>query len=533
MAIRNSITRSFIPLLSSVSVLALTFGCGSEATTPGMGESPLATDTATNTVTPPVTPPPVTPSATTGAVPPVTPPSVTPPPANPPPVTPPVTPTPPATTGEPTTTTTATPTTSATSEDTMVSEDTGATSGGEDTAEPPPPSGGEYNPDFKEFVGEDCDVPEPMDVDEETLNDLFLKADGQRWDTKADWNCQRAYLKAVVEKYIHGAKPPKPDMVTGTVAANQIAVNISHGGKTANFTVSVSIPANAPKPAPAVIGLGGGAGSLRASILSELGIATINFNNTTIANESSGDGVFKTIYGDTGASAQVGWAWGVSRIIDVLVDEKAAGKNDLIDPTALAVTGCSRLGKGAFTIGAFDERIALGIPHESGTGGVSALRIVNTNPQGPNGKGAETIQASQSAGPRWFGNDFKNTYDTKVNTIPGDMHNLVAMYAPRGLLVLDNSRIGELCATCQHAASVAGAEVFKALGVEKNVAYHGGNPGDPHNHCSFYDSQAEPLKRALKAHLVRDAEPDGRMEPQPAGTADLAKWITWEAPAMK
>jgi hypothetical protein len=55
------------------------------------------------------------------------------------------------------------------------------------------------------------------------------------------------------------------------------------------------------------------------------------------------------------------------------------------------------------------------------------------------------------------------------------------MYAPRGLLVLDNSRIGELGSVAQHGASLAGAEVFKALGVEKNVAYHGGNPSDPHN----------------------------------------------------
>ncbi len=120
-----------------------------------------------------------------------------------------------------------------------------------------------------------------------------------------------------------------------------------------------------------------------------------------------------------------------------------------------------------------------------------------------------------------------------MNTIPGDTHSIEAMYAPRGLLVLDNSRIGELCATCQHGASAATALVYKALGVEKNIEYNGGNPSDPHNHCSFYAAtQGDPLKRAIRAFLTKKAAPDGRIAPQPAGTADLTKWITWTAPTL-
>ena len=107
------------------------------------------------------------------------------------------------------------------------------------------------------------------------------------------------------------------------------------------------------------------------------------------------------------------------------------------------------------------------------------------------------------------------------------------MYAPRGLLVLDNSRIGELCSTCQHAASAAGAKVYEALGIGKNIAYNGGNPTDPHMHCSFYAAtQGEPLRRAIRAHLTKKAPADGRMEPQPAGTADLTKWVPWTAPTL-
>jgi len=389
--------------------------------------------------------------------------------------------------------------------------------------------GPKYNPDFKEFYGEDCPVSEPAEVNNSKLPDLFQNLDGSRLSQKDQWRCRRAELKRIVEKFIHGEKPGKPEKVTGSVSKTSISVKVEHMGKSVSFSVPVSIPAGVTGPAAVIIGLGGG--SLSSKVLMEEGVGTINYNNGTLADEKSRSGLFTQIYGSTGASAQIGWAWGVSRIIDVLVDEKAAGRNDVIDPMAVGVTGCSRLGKGAFTIGAFDERIALGIPQESGTGGVSAFRVVNTAPVGPNGKPAQSLDSAWSEAQGWFGTAFQ-TYKGKVNSIPGDTHSLVAMYAPRGLLVLDNSRIGELGAPAQHAASAAGALVYKALGVEKNIEYHGGRPDDPHNHCSFYAEQEQPLRDAIRAFLTHKAEPNGKIEPQPAGTADLTKWIDWQAPTL-
>lgn len=403
--------------------------------------------------------------------------------------------------------------------------------GGQPGDVPPGPSGStEYNPDFVEFYGADCDVGNPTNINSAKLPDLFESFDGTRLSKKSEWRCRRAELQKAVETYIHGAKPGRPDSVTGSVSASSISVRVEHGGKSISFSASVSIPSGATRPAPAIIGLGGS--SLRGSVLSGEGVATINYNHNQIANEGSRNGLFTDIYGSTGASAQIGWAWGISRILDVLVDERDAGRNDLIDPTAIGVTGCSRNGKGAFTVGAFDERIALGIPQESGTGGVSALRILGENIRGPNGQPSQSISSAWSEAQGWFGTVFGD-YRNNVNVMPADTHSMVAMYAPRGLLVLDNSRIGELGSIAQHAATEAGAEVFRALGVEKNVAYHGGNASDPHNHCAFYDSQAEPLRRAIQAHLTRTAEPDGRMEPQPVATADMDERIDWEAPVLE
>lgn len=403
--------------------------------------------------------------------------------------------------------------------------------GGQSGNDMPGPSGSEgYNPDFVEFYGADCAVGNPTNISSAKLPDLFESFDGTRMSKKSEWRCRRAELKKAVETYIHGAKPGRPDLVTGSVTSSSISVRVEHDGKSISFSASVSIPSGATRPAPAIIGLGGS--SLRSSILSDEGVATISYSHNQLANEGSRNGLFTDIYGSTGASAQIGWAWGISRILDVLVDERDAGRNDIIDPTAIGVTGCSRNGKGAFTVGAFDERIALGIPQESGTGGVSALRILGENIRGPNGQPSQSIASAWSEAQGWFGTVFGD-YRNNVNVMPADTHSMVAMYAPRGLLVLDNSRIGELGSIAQHAATEAGAEVFRALGVEKNVAYHGGNASDPHNHCAFYDSQAEPLRRAIRAHLTRTAEPDGRMEPQPVATADMDERIDWEAPVLE
>ena len=410
------------------------------------------------------------------------------------------------------------------------------TAGGAGMSSGGAPAGGSatadwYNPDFKEFVGEDCQVADAKTVNNPKFPDLFAFFDGSRMSMKSQWACRRAEIKKAVETYIHGPKPGKPDTVTGTVSATSISVHVEHMGKWVDFKVSVSIPAGATMPAPIIIGLGGG--SLDKSIVSGEGVAMANYDNNALSSETSRSGLFSTIYGtSTGASAQVGWAWGVSRIIDVLVAEAAAGRNTIIDPKAVGVTGCSRLGKGAFTIGAFDERIALGIPQESGTGGVSAFRIVNTNPMGPNGKPAQSLDSAWSEAQGWFGTMFGD-YKGKVNTIPADTHSLVAMYAPRGLLVLDNSRIGELGSVAQHGASAAGMQVYKALGVEHNIEYHGGKSSDPQNHCSFYTEQAQPLKDAIRAFLTHKAAPNGKMEPQPVATADMTQWVDWDTPTLE
>jgi hypothetical protein len=62
------------------------------------------------------------------------------------------------------------------------------------------------------------------------------------------------------------------------------------------------------------------------------------------------------------------WAWGLQRAVDYLVTAPS------IDPRRIVVMGHSRLGKAALLAAAFDERIALAIPHQAGAGGSAPSR---------------------------------------------------------------------------------------------------------------------------------------------------------------
>ena len=117
------------------------------------------------------------------------------------------------------------------------------------------------------------------------------------------------------------------------------------------------------------------------------------------------------------------WAWGVHRAVDYLVTAKD------IDPKRLAVVGHSRLGKTALLAGAFDPRIAVIIPSQSGCGGAGPSR--SKNPK------AETVKRITTAFPHWFCGNFSEFGDDTTK-LPFDQNGLVAMCAPRPVL-LDNA----------------------------------------------------------------------------------------------
>jgi len=112
------------------------------------------------------------------------------------------------------------------------------------------------------------------------------------------------------------------------------------------------------------------------------------------------------------------WAWGLSRAIDHLaVDPR-------IDPNRISVIGHSRRGKTALLAAALDDRIALVVPHQSGTGGCALSR---DNDQ-------ETVERITRTFPHWFSPTFAEFGNGREAKLPVDQHLLVALIAPRPLI---------------------------------------------------------------------------------------------------
>lgn len=118
------------------------------------------------------------------------------------------------------------------------------------------------------------------------------------------------------------------------------------------------------------------------------------------------------------------WAWGVSRVVDFLVP------SGLVDPERIAVVGHSRRGKTALLAGARDPRIAMVIAHQSGTGGAALTHVI--------APGSESVFAINVAFPSWF-DDVYPTFAGNETRLPIDQHMLVALSAPRLVLVTDGA----------------------------------------------------------------------------------------------
>ena len=112
------------------------------------------------------------------------------------------------------------------------------------------------------------------------------------------------------------------------------------------------------------------------------------------------------------------WAWGISRAVDYL------GRKRTLMAKRIAVVGHSRLGKAAVVAAAFDERIAMAVPLQAGSGGTAPSR----------GKTGESVKAINDRFPHWFNDEFKK-FNTEPERLPFDQNCLIAMIAPRAVLI--------------------------------------------------------------------------------------------------
>ena len=352
------------------------------------------------------------------------------------------------------------------------------------------------------------------------LPDPFRKLDGTRISAQSEWRCRRAEIKKLAERYVYGEKPVKPATVTGTVSSTSITVNVSQNGRSASFSAGVQLPSGTG-PFPAVVVLGG-FGADTATIRAT-GAAVINYDPLAVGREgtprNNKQGAFYTLYGNTSSTGLlVAWAWGVSRIIDVI--EQSGGT--ILKADGVGVTGCSRYGKGAFAVGAFDQRIALTMPIESGSAGVPILRGI------PGESGSQPLSSAYGEQP-WLGDAFSQ-FTGNPNTLPVDQHETVAMIAPRGLFIMENPHIDWLAARSGSVAALGGAEVYKALGAGGNITYW--SDVSDGTHCANRSEWRTPLQQNIQKFLLKTGSSTGVIRISSRKPGNLAEWRDWTTPTL-
>lgn len=374
-----------------------------------------------------------------------------------------------------------------------------------------------------------CKVPAVPSVDSFTSNpklpDPFTKLDGTRMTDRSEWRCRRAELLEEAYAFVYGDKPVvSAGAVSGSVSNSSISVQVNEGGKRTSFTATINMN-GATAPAPAIIVFGGLGGPPIPK-----GVANINFNAIeTEGTSGPKQGPFYDIYGsDHPAGYLAAQAWQISRILDVLQNNPT-----VIDPAKVGVTGCSRLGKGALVAGILDNRIALTMPIESGMGGTVAMRLVPV--MDPTGEYAYNAIGGVA---RWLSEVELGRFATADNArgdstakLPIDMHEMMALIAPRGLYIMDNPNPGISWAD-ENAAWVTGnvtKMMFEALGVGDNMAYESTSG----SHCAWRSGYEATLNAMISKFLLGNAATKtGNVHTEASNPPDPKPHYDWTVPQL-
>ena len=408
-----------------------------------------------------------------------------------------------------------------------------------------------------------ADFPAPVFVDFDylpivrPLPDPFQFFDGSRDTSFASWEERRNEIKASIENYEIGPRPdgsdctiaatytpPAPGTQNGTIS---VTVTRISNGQSLTLTSKVWIPDSTvwgEGPYPALIPMvwfGGGPnanyGSYGGSgIFETRPIATIDFMHDQVAKYLDffppGPHHFLRLYPEYNFGAQydasqpgtigkfAAWSWGISRLIDGIVIAANDPVNPMpIDPTHLAVTGCSYAGKIALFSGAFDERIALTLPVESGGGGIAAWRVSQEI------QGNREVESATRTDYSWFMQNLRPFSGNNIYKLPHDHHELMAMVAPRALLVTGNASQLWLSSKAAYVASRATQQVYETFGIGDRFGFI---IDTGHGHCAIPASQYDPVAAFVDKFLLGIEEVDTVVRDHVyPDNFDYRRWTDW------
>ena len=250
---------------------------------------------------------------------------------------------------------------------------------------------------------------------------------------------------------------------------------------------------NIPGPYPVILGMGGSISANARSEVLKRGYAIVNLNTGSVYSDSTWNdespdgnakyrsGAYTTLYPfdpavyEYNSGALMGWAWGMSRVIDAI----AGGAYDgVLDANRTLVTGVSRNGKAALIAAAFDERICICAPSDPGQTGSASYRYTNQgqlfNYRTPNAmnrvyaRNEKPNNVLENSEAHWV-NSKAEDFRYNVTSLPFDAHSVEALIAPRPLMLFTGEEFDWLGSPSSVLCISAASEVYDFLGASGNI----------------------------------------------------------------
>jgi hypothetical protein len=347
------------------------------------------------------------------------------------------------------------------------------------------------------------------------MPDVMTMADGTKVTTPAQWQTRREEMKSILEFYELGHAPPPPGNVTGEdIQSHPVLdgtatfrlVHLKFGPEQAlGFDIAIFTPAgtgpfptiinpsffNTPgvnftnHPAPPVQPPATNqTGRLRflfaAPVNPEMaargfsnqlnrGYAMVTYRYTQcgLDNPNFRTNSFYPAYPGYDWGVLLGWAWGLSRVVDYVETQP------FVDTNKIIVLGHSRLGKLAMVATAFDDRISLGAPAGSSGAGTGAYRFC-----GPGRGGKEGVEDMTRKFPYYFVPRLKD-FTGQMNKLPFDAHWYIALTAPRPWISVEGTEDQNCVPNAVKQSILAVKPVYEFLGVSPDRV---GVNYEPHRH---------------------------------------------------
>ena len=341
------------------------------------------------------------------------------------------------------------------------------------------------------------------------LPDPLEKEDGGRVATPVEWmNSRREKILQLFKDIEYGEELPRPDKLefkvlaekkdalNGRAVRREIEIKCAmQNGKSHSFIMLLYIPASAKGKVPVFLGLNfkgnhtttyeedvllTGRSPERIPVCGERGVQTDRWQHKMLMERgyASATVCYQDIYFDRMFSepysifklffepceyesiwekySVIGaWAWGLSRAMDCLENQKEIDRNKVI------LHGHSRLGKTALWAGALDQRFAMVVSNDSGCGG----GCLHKRKIGENLSQHRFYERREGNTACWF---IRRTADfiNKEELLPVDQHELLALIAPRPLAVGTATEDFYADPKGEFLACKAASEVYELFGSE-------------------------------------------------------------------